>query len=47
MGTRSIAAPKVVFLAGRDPTEEIGGGHSSYVRATARAATALGCDVRI
>lgn len=37
----------MVFLAGRDPTEEIGGGHSSYVRATARAATALGLDVRI
>ncbi|MEI7780418.1 MAG: glycosyltransferase family 4 protein [Planctomycetota bacterium] len=47
MSTRSIAAPKVVFLAGRDPTEEIGGGHSSYVRATAQAATALGCDVHI
>lgn len=42
-----IGASKVVFLAGRDPTEEIGGGHSSYVRATARAATALGLDVRI
>jgi glycosyltransferase involved in cell wall biosynthesis len=47
MSHPSIAASKVVFLAGRDPTEEIGGGHSSYVRATAWAATALGLDVRI
>lgn len=47
MSSRPIAAPKVLFLAGRDPTEEIGGGHSSYVRATARAATALGYDVQI
>lgn len=47
MGTCLTAAPKVVFFAGRDPTEELGGGHSSFVRATARAATALGCDVRI
>jgi glycosyltransferase involved in cell wall biosynthesis len=47
MSSRSVVAPKVLFLAGRDPTEEIGGGHSSFVRATARAATALGCDVKI
>ncbi len=47
MSSRSTTAPKVLFLGGRDPTEEIGGGHSSYVRATARAATALGCDVQI
>lgn len=47
MSRRAIAAPKVVFLAGRDPTEEIGGGHSSYVRSTARAATALGCEVHL
>jgi glycosyltransferase involved in cell wall biosynthesis len=47
MSSQLIGSPKVLFLAGRDPTEEIGGGHSSYVRTIARAATALGCEVQI
>src|SRR6202140_2722227 len=32
----------VVLVAGRDPLDELGGGHSSYVRAHARAAVRLG-----
>ncbi|HXO40596.1 MAG TPA: hypothetical protein VN999_04040, partial [Thermoanaerobaculia bacterium] len=32
----------VVLVAGRDPLEELGGGHSSYVRAHARAVLRLG-----
>jgi glycosyltransferase involved in cell wall biosynthesis len=32
----------VVLVAGRDPLAELGGGHSSYVRAHARAAVRLG-----
>jgi glycosyltransferase involved in cell wall biosynthesis len=32
----------IVFVAGRDPLAEIGGGHSPYVRAHARAAAAAG-----
>jgi glycosyltransferase involved in cell wall biosynthesis len=32
----------IVLVAGRDPLAEIGGGHSPYVRAHARAAAALG-----
>jgi glycosyltransferase involved in cell wall biosynthesis len=32
----------VVLVAGRDPLEELGGGHSSYVRAHARAVLHLG-----
>ena len=34
--------PDVVFVAGRDPRSEPGGGHSSYVRAHARAALRAG-----
>ena len=34
--------PDVVLVAGRDPRSEIGGGHSSYVRAHGRAALAAG-----
>jgi len=33
---------EVVFIAGKDPLEETGGGHSSYVRAHARAAIRAG-----
>ena len=33
---------EVVLVAGRDPLDELGGGHSSYVRAHARAAVRLG-----
>ena len=36
-GTRDV-----VLVAGRDPLEELGGGHSSYVRAHARAVLRLG-----
>ena len=32
----------VVLVAGRDPLDEAGGGHSSYVRAHARAVLRLG-----
>lgn len=35
-------SPDVVLVAGRDPLDEIGGGHSSYVRAHARAVLRLG-----
>lgn len=37
----------VVLVAGRDPRDELGGGHSSYVRAHARAALRLGFTPRI
>ncbi|MCB1070178.1 MAG: glycosyltransferase family 4 protein [Kiritimatiellae bacterium] len=34
--------PHVILISGRDPLEEIGGGHCAYVRAHARAALAAG-----
>lgn len=34
--------PPLIFIAGRDPTVEIGGGHASYVRSHAFAARAAG-----
>jgi glycosyltransferase involved in cell wall biosynthesis len=34
--------PEVLLVAGRDPRDELGGGHSSYVRAHARAAIRAG-----
>jgi hypothetical protein len=37
----------LVFVAGKDPLQEVAGGHSSYVRAHARAATCLGFEPRI
>ena len=37
----------VVLVAGRDPLDELGGGHSSYVRAHARAALRLGFTPRL
>ncbi|MCB0971195.1 MAG: glycosyltransferase family 4 protein [Acidimicrobiales bacterium] len=37
-----MAEPLLVLVAGKDPLDEPGGGHSSYVRAHARAATAAG-----
>ncbi|MGE0129560.1 MAG: glycosyltransferase family 4 protein [Blastocatellales bacterium] len=35
-------AKEIVFVAGKNPLEELGGGHSSYVRAHARAAIRAG-----
>jgi glycosyltransferase involved in cell wall biosynthesis len=35
-------SPAVAFVAGRDPRDEISGGHSAYVRSYARAALAAG-----
>lgn len=37
----------VIFVSGRSPAEEIGGGHCSYVRAHARAAIAAGYEVHL
>ncbi|HVT58433.1 MAG TPA: glycosyltransferase family 4 protein [Thermoanaerobaculia bacterium] len=37
-----MPAPDVVLVAGRDPLDEPGGGHSSYVRSHARAVLRLG-----
>jgi glycosyltransferase involved in cell wall biosynthesis len=37
----------VVLVAGRDPLDELGGGHSSYVRAHARAVLRLGFTPRL
>jgi hypothetical protein len=34
----------IVFVTGKDPLEEPGGGHSSYMRAHARAALAAGFE---
>lgn len=34
----------ILYIAGKDPLEELGGGHSSYVRAHARAALRLGFE---
>jgi glycosyltransferase involved in cell wall biosynthesis len=39
--------PTLVLVAGKDPLEEPGGGHSAYVRAYARAAVAAGWDPQI
>ena len=36
------AGQDVILVPGRDPLDEVGGGHSSYVRAHARAVLALG-----
>ena len=40
-------APIIVLVAGRNPLEEIGGGHSRYVRAHARAAIRAGFEPHI
>lgn len=40
-------ARPVVLVAGRDPAEEIGGGHSSYVRAHGRAAILAGYEPHV
>jgi glycosyltransferase involved in cell wall biosynthesis len=43
----ATASPEVFLVAGKDPRLERGGGHSSYVRAHARAALAAGFRPRI
>ncbi len=45
--SREPAAERIVFVAGRNPLEEIGGGHSSYVRVHARAAIRAGFEPHI
>jgi hypothetical protein len=39
-----MMAKEIVFVVGKDPLRETGGGHSSYVRAHARAAIRIGFD---
>ena len=47
MGDLRAGEPLVVLVAGKDPLDEPGGGHSSYVRAHARAAVAAGFEPRL
>lgn len=45
--TPSIARPKVILIAGKDPLNEPGGGHSAYVRAHGYAACGAGYEPQI